>query len=132
MRCRPKRRRTGFLIAAEAVEEDSLGPVEHGQADSFASPGCVRSARLDQGHRLGLAAAECEHAHCAVRRQVAACRLGRRTDLLDERLGGSQLAGEEVRVDALIQRERQLAERSGLAGDLHVSLGDRRPEFVFP
>ena len=53
----PKRRRASLVVAAEAVVEHRLSPVEHRESDSLTSPRRVLTAFVDQRDRLGLAAA---------------------------------------------------------------------------
>jgi len=51
------------LIAAEAVVEDGLGPIEHGEADAFAALGQLRAALLDQIAGVGLVASKGEESN---------------------------------------------------------------------
>jgi hypothetical protein len=53
----PKRRYASLLVAAEAVVQHRLGPVEHREPDSLTSSRHFPTAFVDQRHRLVLAAA---------------------------------------------------------------------------
>ena len=70
--------------------------------------------------------------HRAVGSEIGAGRLRRRLDLVHQRGGRGQLAREEVHVDALAERERELAERARLTRELDVPLRERLPPRVVP
>ena len=79
-----KRGDPGVLVPAEAVVEDRLGPIEHGEADAFAAIGQLGSAAIDERGRLGPAASQGEEP-TAPYGAPGVRRLGRGLDLVDER-----------------------------------------------
>jgi hypothetical protein len=119
-------------MAAEAIVEYRLGPVEHGEPDPFSTLRAVAAAALDQRGGLGLATSEGSERDGGVGNRRAPDRLHRRVDLTDELLGGAELAGEDVDEHPLGEGERELAERAGLAGEPHVAIGQRQRVLVIP
>src|SRR5690349_22123337 len=110
-------------MVAEAVVENCLGPVEHGEPDPLSTLGALAAAAVDERGGLGLATPDTSERDGSVRDELAPDRLHRRVDLADERLGGAELAGEDVDEDPLGEGERELAERAGFAGEPDVASG---------
>ena len=96
----PKRRGAGRLVAAEAVVEDCLGPVQHRNPDPLPALDHVGASLADEIDGLRLTAAQGGQPHRAVGSDVATGCFGRRLDLIHERGGQTQLAGEQVHVRA--------------------------------
>ena len=130
MLARPLRIGERLAVAAVAVMPQRGKPQDQAQPRALAALRPIPPRGFEERLRL-VAAVRGQHQRRVLQWREAR-RLRDRLDLADQRGGGGEVPGVDVKRGEVVRHDREQAERAGVAREAHAAGGERLPELVVP